>query len=246
MSAIASTSARFRLGSGRADGRALARGLLVATLVATGGLLSGCASYERDHFVVGSVPDDYRTRHPIVVSQSEATEDIVVSAHARKMSVRDRGVVDAFASRYRQSGAKEIAILIPSGSRNEAAARRVAYDVAHELGKRGVPERRIRIQHYNAAGYGDAAAVRLAFADLKARVDSQCGQWNDDIVDTDENRNYRNFGCATQQNLAAIVANPADLLGPRGESEIDSTRRTNVINDWQDFGSDDLPTLFEQ
>ena len=51
-------------------------------------------------------------------------------------------------------------------------------------------------------------------------------------------------GVMTQKNLAAIVANPADLLGPRGESEIDSTRRTNVINDWQEFGSDNLPLLF--
>ncbi len=76
-------------------------------------------------------------------------------------------------------------------------------------------------------------------------MESACGQWNEDILDTTQNRNYENFGCATQKNLAAMVANPEDLLGPRGESEIDATRRTNVINDWRDFGSDRLPTLFQ-
>ena len=35
------------------------------------------------------------------------------------------------------------------------------------------------------------------------------------------------------------------LLGPRGETEIDSTRRTNVITDWQDGGTEDLPALFD-
>ena len=42
-----------------------------------------------------------------------------------------------------------------------------------------------------------------------------------------------------------MIANPADLLGPRGETEIDSTRRTNVITDWQDGGTEDLPALFD-
>ena len=64
------------------------------------------------------------------------------------------------------------------------------------------------------------------------------------MIETSENQNYSNFGCATQKNLAAIVANPADLLGPRGITEIDSTRRTTVIQDWQENGSGDLPTLF--
>ena len=36
------------------------------------------------------------------------------------------------------------------------------------------------------------------------------------------NRNYGNFGCATQQNLAAMVDNPLDLLYPR---EHDAGRR---------------------
>ena len=62
-------------------------------------------------------------------------------------------------------------------------------------------------------------------------------------MDNPENRNYQNFGCATQSNLAAIVANPSDLLGPRGESEIDATRRDQVITDWRENASRRLPSL---
>ena len=31
-----------------------------------------------------------------------------------------------------------------------------------------------------------------------------------------------------------MVANPADLLGPRAMSEVDSTKRTLVIEDWRE------------
>lgn len=227
-------------------GRSVARGILVATMLTAGGLLAGCASYGRDHVIVGSVPDDYRTRHPIVVAQSETVEDIVVPASARKLSLRDRGVAEEFAHRFRRSGARTLVVMIPAGSRNEAAARRIAHEITIVLRDRGISERQIGIQHYPAASHGDAATVRLVFSDITARVDSQCGQWDEDIVETGENRNYGNFGCATQQNLAAMVASPADLLGPRGETEIDSARRNKVIEDWRNDGTGDLPTLFDQ
>jgi pilus assembly protein CpaD len=39
---------------------------------------------------------------------------------------------------------------------------------------------------------------------------------------------YPNFGCATQRNFGAQVANPADLLGPRSETARSSERRDQV------------------
>jgi pilus assembly protein CpaD len=215
-----------------------------AAMLAAAGLTSGCASYDRNHFVVGSVPDDYRTRHPIVVRQDEAAQDIVVSPNARGLSARDKSVVQSFTSRFKGSNSSQMAVLIPSGSPNSAAARRVGQQVVALMAESGIDRRRISMHSYDATKHGDAATVRLVYLATKAEVESACGQWDEDILDTYENRNYQNFGCATQKNLAAMVANPEDLLGPRGESEIDATRRTNVINDWRDFGSDSLPILF--
>ena len=39
------------------------------------------------------------------------------------------------------------------------------------------------------------------------------------IPSYNENRPYWNLGCANQRNLAAMVANPADLVQPRGEGQ---------------------------
>ena len=58
-----------------------------------------------------------------------------------------------------------------------------------------------------------------------------CGLWPADLglsLDNpsyNENKQYYNFGCATQRNLAAMVDNPADLEQPRRESPAYTMRR---------------------
>lgn len=213
--------------------RGAVRGVALALLVTA---LGGCASYSRDHVIVGSVPDDYRMRHPIIVSEDERNVDIVIATSAMRMSARSLDVVKSFGDNFRKSGARSVRIMIPSGSPNERAARAQANQAVRELTETGVPRSRISISHYDATNHGEAATLRLAYTDLTAAVASQCGQWDEDITDTSENRNYANMGCATQNNLAQMVANPADLLGPRGETEVDSTRRTQTIEDWRTNG----------
>ena len=41
-----------------------------------------------------------------------------------------------------------------------------------------------------------------------------------------ENKDYYNYGCAYQRNLAAMVDNPSDLEQPRSETPSYTTRRT--------------------
>ena len=71
-----------------------------------------------------------------------------------------------------------------------------------------------------------------------AYVASQCGQWPHDTGPSDMamsglNKPYWNFGCATQQNLAAMVARPNDLLTPRAEGQLDAARRQTSIGKYR-------------
>jgi pilus assembly protein CpaD len=50
---------------------------------------------------------------------------------------------------------------------------------------------------------------------------------------TGQNENYGAFGCATQQNLAAMVNNPLDLMYPRGLTPADAARRTDVLSKYR-------------
>jgi len=206
-------------------------------------VVSGCASYQKDHFTVGSVPGDYRTKHPIVVSQSEVTSDILVNPSMRGMSFEIQNKVTEFVGRYNRSGSGQLRVIIPSGSHNERAARAVSGDIVNYMRSQGVASSKISLERYHASNHGDAATLRLSYDTTAAKVHSECGQWTEDLLANSENVNYQNYGCATQNNLAEIIANPEDLISPRGQSEIDATRRDNVINDWRDNGSADLPSL---
>ncbi|MDJ0613277.1 MAG: CpaD family pilus assembly lipoprotein [Rhizobiaceae bacterium] len=218
----------------------LSRGLPV---ILTALIVSGCGSYSKDHFTVGSVPSDYRTKHPIVVAQNEDVADMIVTRDMKGMSLRQRNVALAMIGRYKRSGAKIMRIILPAGSHNEAAARRVGTDLVQLMKDERVPPSHIQVSRYHASNHGDSATIRLSFVTVDAKVHSKCGQWHENLYDDRENRNYGNFGCATQNNLAEMIANPEDLVSPRGESEIDATRRDNVINDWRSSGTPDLPSL---
>src|SRR5438270_143079 len=75
---------------------------------------------------------------------------------------------------------------------------------------------------------GTSSSVRLAYSKIGAHT-AECGPWPDQTARNPENRHYANYGCATQQNLAAMVANPLDLLYPRAMTPPDAVRRTAVI-----------------
>ncbi|MEM8541027.1 MAG: CpaD family pilus assembly lipoprotein [Pseudomonadota bacterium] len=195
-------------------------------------LLSACSYGKRDSFTVGSVPGDYTTRHPIVLSEKEQTLDIPVASGAQKLSVASIDNVKAFAQRFSSSGTGTIVMLLPSGSANTAAAHRVQDQIVHALEQGGGSRGNMAIQSYDATQHGSSAPIRLSFRGVTAST-SKCGQWSENLADTSQNQNYADYGCSTQNNLAAQITNPGDLLGPRAESPIDAANRGAVIEAYQ-------------
>lgn len=194
---------------------------LVATL-----LVAGCANVH--NIEVGAVPSDYRTQHPIVVSEGESVLEIPVTSHDTKLTLGSASRIDEFAGRFRHARSAAIRVMVPVGSLNESAARLAAVDAVSRLRANGVPHDRILVSSYPTGGISGPVPLRLAFSSLQASV-APCGRWPEDLASTHENRNYFNFGCASQSNLAAQIADPQDLLTPRGRSEIDASRRTSAL-----------------
>ncbi len=193
--------------------------------------LAGCA--QRPDAKTSFVPDDYRARHPIIVGEASQDLDILVASSETRLTHADLTRVQSFASRFRSGRASVIRIQSPSGSGNGPAAGLVTKDIVRALGREGVPHSRILVSSYAVEPSGEAFPIRLSFNGLTAGLDHPCGQWPADLGDTYQNRNYENFGCASQANLAAQISDPRDLLGPRGMSEIDAERRTKVIGDYR-------------
>ena len=215
---------RFDMMGRRNAGRSAFKVLLPLILVLSAG---GCANVH--DIEVGSVPDDYRTRHPIVVSEDQVAIDLPVVSSDAKLSLADKGRVQDFADRFRGAGADSIQILLPSGSTNEFAASRISHGIVDALRRRGVDRNHIFVQPYSAVGATGPTPIRLSYSALVAKT-GPCGRWPEDLGDTSENKNYANFGCASQQNFAAQIADPRDLLSPRGMDTIDAQRRTTVID----------------
>ena len=209
--------------------------LLLAAMAAA--LLSGCA--KRDSITVGAIPDDYRTNHPIVIAEKEETLDLPVGAADRGATASQRASLEGFLANYDKSAAPVVTIASPSGSSNAASAANVAQDFAHIVRKNGVPGGRIMLASYQASPEEVNAPVRVSYSAMRAQTD-KCGRWPDDLLQTSENKHYANFGCSYQNNVAAQIANPSDLLGPRKQSPIDAANREAVIGDYQarisDFG----------
>jgi pilus assembly protein CpaD len=81
------------------------------------------------------------------------------------------------------------------------------------------------------------AALRLSYPQVAAEA-GPCGLWPDDLGPTHErrhfeNRPYYNLGCAQQRNLAAMVANPHDLVQPRAETAVYMGKRSHGMDKWR-------------
>ncbi|MGC4391967.1 MULTISPECIES: CpaD family pilus assembly protein [unclassified Agrobacterium] len=203
---------------------------LVTVVALAAGLLQGCA---RDPMTTNAIPDDYRTRHPITLSEAEHSLDIPISAGDSRLTTAAADNVRGFAQNYASMSTGVINIQIPSGSANSAAASRMAKQIRSALSGAGVAPGKIMETRYAASPNGDAAPIRLSYVAVTAMT-GQCGQWPEDLSDnTFANKNWYNFGCASQSNLAAQIANPMDLVGPRGMSPIDAERRAVVIETYR-------------
>ncbi|MFC3220597.1 CpaD family pilus assembly protein [Tianweitania populi] len=205
-------------------------------------LLSGCSTSGRDSVTVGAIPDDYRTNHPIIVGEKERKIDLPVGMADRRMTAMQRAALEGFLAQYDTDAQPTVTIVVPSGSANEIAASNVAHDMFAVLRRNGVPAHRIATAAYLAGAKETNAPIRVSYNAMQAYT-QPCGRWPKDIGDTTDNKHYANFGCSYQNNLAAQIANPADLLGPRRSSEIDAENRGVAIGNYKRKETTFSPTI---
>jgi pilus assembly protein CpaD len=219
--AVSSLPARRRAA---APGVTLAGALLVA--------LAGCTTSTEETLVTGGIPDDYRHNHPIAVEEMVQTMDVPVGQSSAKLTTPVQANVVGFAQRFIASGSAPIVVVAPSGSPNQAAAANLAVQVEDTLRRAGVNPRSIEYRVYRAGPEERNAPIRIAFNGMVAHA-APCGPWPDQVVDSPQNREYAAFGCATQQNLAAMVQNPLDLIYPRGLAPPDAVRRATALDGYR-------------
>jgi pilus assembly protein CpaD len=146
------------------------------------------------------------------------------------LSPAQKAQFGGFLERYRSadSGNSKLVVSVPSGSNNEASVVRAVNDLRAMIASSGFAESNLVIEPY-VEGREGGAPIRIAYLRYVAQG-PECGTWPANLADERRNLNYHNFGCAQQHNLAAQIANPADLLGPRTMETADPERRTVVLD----------------
>jgi pilus assembly protein CpaD len=82
------------------------------------------------------------------------------------------------------------------------------------------------------------AALRLNYPKISATA-GPCGLWPEDLGPSVhdksyvENKDYYNYGCAYQRNMAAMIDNPADLVQPRPETPAYTARRSEAFEKYR-------------
>jgi pilus assembly protein CpaD len=200
--------------------RALA--LLTGILVATS--IGGCGTSPR--FQAPFTLANPNERHPIAVRQGEVTLDLAIYPGTLGLNQSQKNKLANYLQDYKSKSSERLLIRAPAGGPNERAARHAYDQVRTALRRAGIDPYGVAIEPYY--GNGDPSApLRLSYLQVVA-VPPDCPDWSENIGRDPQNMPWPNMGCATQRNFAAMVANPEDLLHPRGETPRPGERRDVV------------------
>jgi pilus assembly protein CpaD len=220
----------------RAKARARLSGpLRRAGLVLAGAvMLAGCQTSQYPEIQqTGSLRAFRATdRHPILVEPGQTRLEIGIPGYSRGLTPRQSDQVRAFLADYRSLGEGEIVVTVPSGTANEASAVAAAGAVRDLIVDARIAKTAIRYVPHRGAGAGQEPPIVLSFERYYA-IPSECGYWPRNIAHEPYNKPYANFGCATQNNLAAIVSDPRDLVRQRALTEGDAARRFEVFDQYR-------------
>jgi pilus assembly protein CpaD len=207
------------------------RAATIATLATT---LAGCFTPRE---TIDPVPLDFRQRHPITLQESNRSMQVFIGNSRGSLTPSQRADVISFAHVWKGEATGGIVIDVPAGTPNQRAAADVVHEIQSVLAATGVPPEDIATRPYKPVNPAQLATVRLNYPRISAQA-GPCGLWPhdlgpSDVAAYDQNKEYWNFGCASQHNLAAMIENPTDLVQARGEEPPYRGRRTVVLDKYR-------------
>ncbi len=168
--------------------------------------------------------------HPITVDSQVVTLTIDLDPSASELSRMDESRLKAFADSYLAGGYGPLTVTAPAG--NGVASQDVAADARTTLNEAGVDWGDISGATYIPAD-NDGRKLILSYTRYVA-TPSACGIWEGMMARDYANLRSPNFGCATQNNLAALVADPHDLIAPADGGSSDATARIRAIQKYRE------------
>jgi pilus assembly protein CpaD len=167
---------------------------------------------------------DPNTRFPVAVAPQMMTLRLPYDGRSQDFDQNTSAQIARFAADYLDHGSGAIAVSAPTRFRDAPD------DVADRLVELGVPRDRILLGNQDEPGVPDS--VKLTYIRYMAQAPA-CGDWSADEASTAANTASPNFGCATQHNIAAQLADPRDLVSPRPLMPDDAQHRLQVLDKYR-------------
>ena len=199
---------------------------IIAPVFAASLLITGCSSFGINGAKEAASVSE---THPITVEQQTMTLTISADPSLSELTQIDRARLNAFTSAYFTKGRGPITVTAPSGGPNDFYGQELAADIRSALHAQGVNWADMLGATYRVPGTSSTPEVILSFSTYVAST-AKCGDWSEEYFRRTQNLRSKNFGCANQQNMAAMLADPGDLIEPAAMAPADATRQ-GVITD---------------
>lgn len=193
--------------------------LMLMVMVTATGCSSELASFQ-DTYVPASVDENYPIKvveRPVQLTVEAASSGL---QHADVKQVTRFGQAAASAR-----AATPVVVSYPAGSK---IAKRAAGQAAGLIVRQGVARESVVLTPRDGKGN----AVTMTFAKKVAQT-RPCGDWSQNMRANQWNDSGPNFGCAFQQDFAAMIANPEDLERPRQMTPAMSAAQSAALAEYQ-------------
>jgi pilus assembly protein CpaD len=158
-------------------------------------------------------------------------EEVRLAVHAQGVSPRQADALNKFVENWRDNDGGRIGIQAPSQGVDSASAYRMSESARSFLMSQGVPPEQIEVTSYTPEAQAEPALL-VGYLRFEAEL-PECGKTWTNIAHSLKNDVQPNFGCSVTANMAAQMADPGDLLGPRRMTPQDGARRQDVLDKYR-------------
>jgi pilus assembly protein CpaD len=187
-------------------------------------LALSCAGCRLDNHTAAFLNDTTKA-HPVQFASETETLFVELPSGREGLSRNQAADIRRFVERFKMESTNTLQVAAPSGSSGRFAVARSMQQVEAIIENAGIPSEAVHQNHYGSHGGRFGPAIRIAYKRPIA-IPPECQDWSHDLAKNRERLPYRDFGCATQRNLALTVANARDLQHPQYETPRSSERRS--------------------
>ena len=212
---------------------------LAATIVTAfvGVTLIGCDNNGRLTDREALVLNYAETAHPITFQARVEELTIEIPPHGLGLSQNQYADVYRFVRRFKGESNGHLTISLPGDARLGNSFAHPLEDIRAAIVEAEGPADKVRKASHSRAR-GGRGILKLSFTRPIA-APPECGHWPRDVGREHERVPYPEWGCATQRNIAGMVANGRDLQRPQDEDPRSAERRSQV---WSKYIAPD-PTV---